>query len=221
MTIGPYLPTRWLITTPDFSDDPDIFPLLAGQNFLSLKTPTFSTTVHRARSGRITRLANWGAPIWNFKAGYNFLRDKPPTQGELQSLWAFFANRRGAWGWFYYYDPKDHTVTDQTIATGNGTTTAFQLSRSVSAEGLNPFVEPVYVASGTLVVTVGGTPTTAYTIGEFGMITFDTAPAAAARIAWTGEFMFLCRFQDDKLSTQQLLSDVWSEDGVAFESLKP
>lgn len=221
MPLGPFLPTRWLITTPDFADDPDVFPLLPGRGFLSLKTPSFSTTTHESRSGRKTFLANWSAPIWKFKARFEFLRDKPPSKDELHRLWGFFANRLGSWGGFFYYDPFDHTVTDQTIATGNGTLTTFQMVRDIADGQSVAYREPVYVFAANPTVTVGGTATTAFTLGQFGQITFTTPPASGARIAWTGTFMFLCHFTQDDLSTEQLLADVWSEGGVSFESLKP
>lgn len=221
MPIGPFFPARWLITTPDLADDPDVFPLLPGQSFLSNKTPGFSTTTKEARSGRKTFLANWSSPIWTFKTRYEFLRDKPPSKNELQRLWGFFANRFGAWGGFYYFDPRDNLVTDQTVATGNGVQTTFQLVRDVAAGTSLAFREPIYVLNGYPALTVAGTPVTGFVLGPAGSVIFDTAPANGSRIAWTGSFMFLCHFTQDNLSTEQLLSDVWSDSGLGFESLKP
>jgi hypothetical protein len=52
---SPYLPTRWLVTTPDLADDPDVFPLLPGQMFVSQKAPSWTTTVKTSASGRQVR----------------------------------------------------------------------------------------------------------------------------------------------------------------------
>ncbi len=64
----PYLPTRWLITTPDLADDPDVFPLLPGQTFLAQKAPGWSTTTRKAASGRQVRASQCVAsPTWSLQ----------------------------------------------------------------------------------------------------------------------------------------------------------
>jgi hypothetical protein len=50
----------------------------------------------------------------------------------------FFLQLQGQFGTFLYTDPDDNTVTGQAFATGDGTTTAFTIERS-----LGGFLEPV------------------------------------------------------------------------------
>ena len=49
----PYLPTRWLVTTPDLADDPNVFPLIAGQTYqlnVSLQNAAVVTTTVTANN---------------------------------------------------------------------------------------------------------------------------------------------------------------------------
>lgn len=216
--VQPYLPSRWLITTAFPLEDPDVFPLLPGQVFLTKKSPTWSTDVKRANSGRERRRMNWSFPLWNFQVQYEVLRDGPGTQ-ELQALLAFFNAHAGQYQEWFYYDPSDHAVTDQVVGTGNGTKTTFQLTRTIS-DGVLTFTEPVFAVQGTPVFKVNGVPTSA-TVGAYGVITFASAPAAAATISWTGNFMFLCRFSQDNLDLQQMMQGLWSQSGLSFQSQKP
>lgn len=214
----PYLPSRWLISAADVSDDPDIFPFLIGQSFLQLKTPMWSTKVDTAVSGVERRRALWSYPIWKFKVGYDMLRDAPATP-EVQKLWTFFNAHAGQFQAFLYYDRTDNAVSGQSIGTGDGSTTTFQLVRTMTYGGIT-FTEPVRAVSGTPMVTVAGTPTTAFTIGALGQITFTSAPAGGAAIAWSGNFFFLCRFGQDELDTSALMSGLWNGNGLAFQTVK-
>jgi uncharacterized protein (TIGR02217 family) len=217
---SPYLPTRWLVTTPNLADDPDVFPLLPGQMFVSQKAPSWTTTVKTSASGRQVRAASASAPIWSFKVGYDFIRDRVATP-ELAKLLGFFNTRQGQLGSFFYYDPTDNAVVDQPVATGDGRLATFQLTRTVAAGGPYAFVEPVYVLNGTPTVTVAGAATTAFSLGAHGSITFTTPPPQGAAIAWSGGFMFWCHFTTDQITPAQQVASLWSLDGLTFESLKP
>ncbi|WP_242923297.1 DUF2460 domain-containing protein [Caulobacter sp. CCUG 60055] len=97
----------------------------------------------------------------------------------------------------------------------------FQLNRTVGANSPSPFVEPVAVIWTQPTVTVGGAATTAFTIGPYGAIQFSTAPAAGAQIVWSGQFLFLCRFDEDQLDATQMFKDLWSQGGLNFVTIKP
>lgn len=214
-----YLPTRWIISSADVNDDPDIFPFMPGQSFLQLKTPVWSTDIQTSVSGRERRRQLWSFPKWRFKIAYEVLRDAPDKL-ELQKLFTFFNMHAGSYQEFFYYDHSDHSVVGQSIGTGNGVTTAFQLTRTMTM-GAITFTEPVRAISGTPTVYVNGTPTTAYTVGAYGVITFTTPPAAAAVITWTGSFFFLCRFEKDELDAAQMMQGLWSNSGLDLVSVKP
>jgi uncharacterized protein (TIGR02217 family) len=214
----PYLPSRWLISTPDLADDPDVFPLLPGQVFVTKKSPTWSTDIKQAVSGRERRRQNWVYPLWNFQVQYEVLRDGPSFL-EQQRLIAFFTAHAGQYQQFFYFDPSDNKVVNQPVGTGDGITTDFQLTRTFAA-GRVSFTEPVRGLNGNPVVTVNGTATSV-TAGAFGQIVFASPPATGAAIAWSGSFLFLCRFTQDNLDVQQMMAGLWSQSGLAFASVKP
>ncbi len=216
----PYLPMRWLVTTPDLADDPDVFPRLPGQGFVSEKTPVWSTTVRTTASGRQVRASQCSSPTWRFRIGYEFIRDRI-TSAELARLYGFFNTRQGQLGSFYYYDPNDNLVTAQQVAVADGIATTYQLTRTVAAGTPFAFVEPVYVLNGAPAVTVGGAPATGFSVGEYAQIVFPTAPPEGSAIVWSGSFLFWCRFSQDTLSPAQMVRSLWSLDGLQFESVKP
>ena len=214
-------PSRWLLTASDLSTDPDVFPVLPGQEFVAKKSPQWSTGIKRAASGREIRIPYWSFPLWSFQVKYEFLRQRPPSKDELGQLWAFFNSRQGKAGFFYYLDPNDNQVSNQVVGVGDGLRIGFQLNRTVGANSPSPFVEPVAVIWTQPTVTVGGAATTAFTIGPYGAIQFSTAPAAGAQIVWSGQFLFLCRFDEDQLDASQMFKDLWSQGGLNFVSIKP
>lgn len=217
---APYIPSSWQISTGPTVDDADLFPLFPGRNFSVLKTPTFSTGKKVATSGRSVRTAFWSYPIWNFKLSHEVLRDRLSLP-EIGKLWGFFANHLGGFAAFYLYDPADNTVTNWQFGTGDGSTTAFALTRGVAPGTAFAFTEPVLGLLGTPTIKVAGTPTSAYTLGSAnGQIVFNSPPANGAALTWSGQFLFLCLFPDDKLDTTQLFADLWGSQGLNFESVK-
>ena len=213
---APFIPVRWMIDTPNLVD-PDVFPLLPGQMFLMFKKPEWATTVQEAKSGRELRASGWSSPKWHFKVKYEFIRHREPTQGELFQLYSFFNTRQGQFLDFWYFDPTDYQVTDQYIGNGNGLATVFQLTRS-----MNGWIESIYKVQGVPVVKFDGVVTAApYTMGDYGVITFDDPVPDGVAVSWTGQFMYLCRFEQDDLSVAQMYSDLWSQDGISFVSIKP
>lgn len=220
------LPTRWLVPSGySTTNDPDVFPTLAGQNFIVNKSPKYPPTIVKtAASGREVRVQLASQPTWDFKLSYEFLTNNPPTVSDLQTLQAFFLTRYGQALPFFFYDPYDNAVANQQFATGDGATTTFQLLRTINAGANNAFVENVYALLGTPTVKVAGvakTYGTDYTIGSYGSITFASAAAASAALTWSGQFLFLCRFAQDNLDAEQFALNLWSAKGVAFQSWHP
>lgn len=214
----PYVPSRWLISAADVSDDPDIFPFMVGQMFLQHKTPVWSTKTDMSVSGIERRRAMWSYPIWRFKVGYEFLFDTPSAP-EINKLHTFFNAHLGGYKTWFFYDRTDNTALSQAFGTGDGVKTTFQLSRTRSYGGIT-FTEPVRGISGTPTIYINGTPTSAYTIGAYGAITFTTPPAAGAVLSWSGKYFFLCRFLKDELDTSQMMNSLWNGSGIEFQTVK-
>jgi len=123
---------------------PPVFPPLAGQGWSVHKKPTFSTIVASHVSGREVRDALYANPIWQFELTFDGLDGTSSGQygglgaSSLQSLMGLYLQCQGQYGSFLYYDPSDYAVSGQPFGTGDGTTTTFQLART-----LGGFSEPV------------------------------------------------------------------------------
>ena len=213
-----------------------IFPALSGQDVTVHRKPTFSTQIASHVSGREIRNPLYQNPVWNFEAKFAALDSTAAGQyGKVgaqtrQAIEGLFGACQGRFGTFLYYDPTDYTVVGQAFGTGDGATTAFQLSRVIG--GMSEWVTQPILSSTTLyfpggqsaavaalVVKVTGTTTSAYTISN-GLITFSSPPAASAALTWTGAFGFLCRFDDDTLDFEQIFPGLWLCDSVKFRSVR-
>jgi hypothetical protein len=123
---------------------PPIFPPLAGQGWSVHKKPTFATIVASHVSGREVRDALYANPIWRFELTFNGLDGTSSGQygglgaSSLQSLMGLYLQCQGQYASFLYYDASDYAVSAQPFGTGDGTTTTFQLQRS-----LGGFSEPI------------------------------------------------------------------------------
>lgn len=73
-----------------------------------------------------------------------------------------------------------------------------------------------YIPTTTAAVTIPA----AYSLSDTGVVTFVTAPAAAAVLTWTGQFLFRCRFDQDDIAPSQMMAQLWSLSGLQFYTVK-
>ena len=194
------------------------FPDLRGLSWEYTLTPTFSTGVQQATSGREVRAAFWSAPLWKLSLSYAFLHDDQQHvdsngYSELQQLVGFFLARQGAFDSFLIdlvqltRKPQDSTVSGQPIGTGDGSTTSFQLVRNIGG-----YLEMVQNPAGqTALVYVAGTPKvqgTDYTISN-GLVSFASPPAAAAAITADFQWLWRVRFAQDEQEFANFMYLLW------------
>ncbi len=194
-----------------------VFPTLPGLAYPVKWTPIWSTIHQVSASGKDSPLGVWSYPKRRYELSFEFLRSIAATP-EMQTLVGFFHSVRGSALAWQFTDEDDGAVTAQAFGSGTGAQTAFQLVRSFGS-----FVEPVFAPSGTPIITVAGVTKTAgvdYTIGTTGLVTFATAPANGAALAWTGSFNWLCRFDNDTLDVTKFMDKHWSADSVTFTTVK-
>jgi uncharacterized protein (TIGR02217 family) len=218
---APFLPSRWVITPADNTDDPDVFPILKGQMFKIEKTPVWSTKTDISVSGVERRRSLFSYPIWRFQLGYGVLRDGAAYL-ELQRLITFFNLKSGSMTAFFFYDKDDYFAVAMPFGTGDGVTATFQVTRTTSIGGAGlTFSEPVRGFDGTPTFYVNGVATSA-TVGPLGTVTFASPPANGTSLTWTGSFYFLCRFSADDLSgLSQVASGLWALNAFGFQTFKP
>ena len=203
------------------------------------KTPTFEggSLVAKSPTGHRTGLSLKPYATWDFSVDLNAVQGGEAIQGSvLQMFLGTFLATCGGAGFFLFTDPNDNIVDDSGLAIpqscmlnvtpgaaapmgllGDGVSTQFQLARQID-QGVDIIQQvsnvTVFVNNVAAVVTISTT----------GVITFAVAPAAGAKLNWTGNFQYLCQFKDDSLHdlarvNKNSLGFLWSCGSVAFESV--
>ena len=194
-----------------------LFPALAGIGWSVKRSPVWKTRAQQAISGKETRLADWSYPAWHWELTFDFLR-ADPVAAEFQSLAGFFNARQGAFGTFLYADADDNAVAGQSLGTGDGATTTFQLIRAFGS-----FIEPVLAPNVVNAVTLAGVAqsSSSYSVDPAtGLLTFTAAPVSGAAIAADFSYYFRCRFAEDTLDFEKFMATLYRAQKLAFVSLK-
>lgn len=197
---------------------PPLMPSLPGFMFPVKRKKIWNTAKADALSGKKTRLGNWTYPQYGYQIGYDFLRSDP-AHVEWQTLEGFIDSVAGAAGLFLYNDVNDNTAAAQLFGAGDGVTTTFQLVRTIGGFAA-PVFAPVLSAGLVTQVTVGGTPTTAYSVSPYGQIIFTAAPALGQLLQWTGTFYWACYFDDDTTEFVNDLQNWFSVKSLNFTTSK-
>ena len=190
------------------------FPSLSGIEWPLKRKVIWKTLKQESLSGKTTNIPLWTFPRYQWSASFSTLRYAVGL-AEYQSLMGFINALSGAAQPFYYTDTNDNTVSGQSFGLGDGATTSFQLVRA-----LGGYAEPMQSIVGTPVITVSGTPTTAFTVSNVGVVTFTTAPAVSAALLWSGSFRWLCRLDSDEAEFSEFVSSIYSMDKLQFTSEK-
>ena len=114
------------------------FPSLPSIGFPK-RSPVWSTIKQPSVGGQESRFAQWSYPKWRYEIPFEVLRNYSGFN-EFDSLAGFYNQIYGSAGFFQYNDPNDGLIVNQPLATGDGTTTSFQLVRSKGG-----FAEPVFL----------------------------------------------------------------------------
>lgn len=189
-----------------------VFPTLPGMGLMTRRI-MHRNIVQTASSGREVRIVLWKYPRYEWDITFNFL-DMDGVKA-FQTIADMFNLQHGGFGTMLFVDPTDYKVTDQTIGTGNGSTTKWQLQRSFGG-----FNEPVYAIKTDVVAPViklNGSVTSAYTINnDTGEITFSSAPGGGVTITGTYEYYYRVRFKDDQTEYQEILTKMWESKKITL-----
>ncbi len=180
--------------------DDVLYPFALGRN--SSVAPEFSTSIAVTASGHERRNSLWSDARLHFDVGAGIR-----SEAELSELVGFFRARRGPARGFRIMDPFDHssngmtgtpTMLDQLIGIGDGARADFPLIKSYGAG--EPQVRPITRPRvDTLVVSVGGVASTAWTLGGKGVIRLLVAPPARTEVRAGFLFDVPVRFAEDRL----------------------
>ncbi len=181
-----------------FDDVP--YPFALGRS--ASVAPEFSTSIAVTASGHERRNSLWSDARLHFDVGPGIR-----SETELSELIAFFRARRGPARGFRIMDPFDNssngmtgspTMLDQLLGLGDGVRADFQLVKAYA--GPEPQIRPITRPhAATLLVSVGGAASTAWTLGEKGVLRFLAAPPAGAEVRAGFRFDVPVRFAEDRL----------------------
>ena len=167
--------------------------------------PMRKTVIATSGSGFEHRNAQWADSRRSYNAGYGI-----KTTNDLHDVIDFFEERNGRLHGFRWKDradfrsgkPKDAVAfNDQTIGTGDGSTTAFQIKK-VYGSTYAPYSRDIKkTVSGTVVVGINGVEqSSGWTVDNTtGIITFTTAPGSGLSVTAGFEFDVPVRFDTDFL----------------------
>lgn len=181
--------------------DDVIYPFALGRS--TSVAPEFSTSVSVTSSGHERRNSLWADARVHFDVGPGIR-----SETELGELLGFFRARRGAARGFRMSDPYDHssngmtgspTQLDQLLGVGDGTVAEFQLTKSYGT-GAEPQVRPITrPRAETLLVSVGGIPSTDWVLASKGKLIFGSAPPIGAEVRAGYLFDVPVRFAEDRI----------------------
>lgn len=196
------------------------------------KTPHGNNVRTKTGAGRRSGYTLMPYPTWDFKLDLSFIDGAENAASVLQDFLGCYIETHCGGTFFLFTDPNDSAVTlAQGVMlnvlpgaavpmgqTGDGVSTTFQVARTIGT-GVD-ILQNVTISA----VQINGTPTTAYTISDEGLITFTSAPAADAVLTWSGTFRYLCQFTDDTVDDLARVSKnsggfLWSCSSIAFESV--
>lgn len=200
---------------------PPVFPTLAGQAWSVHKRPTFSTRVASHVSGREVHTAYYAQTLYEFEVTFDALVStaNPALAGagatSLQTLLGFYLAAQGQLNSFLYIDPTDSVATNQTVGTGDGTTTTFALARTIGG-----YTEPVSWVTAINAVSVAGAAQGGWSLATPNLLTLASAPAAGAAVTASFAYAFLCRFLDDQQDFENMMAGLWQLQSLKFRSVR-
>lgn len=161
--------------------------------------PERATDIVTLSSGREERNSRWLHSRRRYNAAYGI-----KSRAGMQSVLAFFEERRGRFHSFLWRDGLDHSSDGrQEIGTGDGVAVQFQL---VKRYGLtfDPYLRPITKpVAASVAMFVDDVANVDFTVDDTsGVVTFDAAPAEGAVIAASFEFDTHVRFDTDRLEVQ-------------------
>ena len=215
---GPALPP--LAPSPD--PLPEIyptFPKLDALGWSARIAPRFSTAVADHVTGRSLRRAARAIASYDIELEFNGLRGDA-AEPDLQAIFGFFSTLGGRSAPFWFAPPGLSSVTGQSLGLGDGKRLGFPLQRSVGV-----YTEPAAGASLVSAVYINGTPLPSIdwsvTAGYAPSVLFVSPPAAGASIGADFQLLWLCRFADDQLESEEALAMLFALRSVKLVSVRP
>jgi uncharacterized protein (TIGR02217 family) len=161
--------------------------------------PEFNTTITTTQAGFEQRNINWqkARGRWDVSTGIK-------NKTDMETVIAFFRARFGKAYGFRFKDWSDYQGVNQSLGTGNGTKTAFQLVKNYFSGSNNYSRDIKKPVSGTVKIYLNSIlQSSGFTIDHAtGMVTFSSAPANGVLVNADFDFDVPVRFDADQLAVR-------------------
>ena len=212
-SVPPMIPT---VAFPDFT-------LAAnGAGWSVHRSPTWSTQIAAAVSGREVRNPNYVLPLYAFELTYDALLSGGAPVGALgaqtlQALMGFFLQMQGQLFGFLFTDPDFCQQAAGLCGAGNGSATTFPLVRSVGN-----YTEQVQAANVVTAVYVNGVAlaSSAWALSNGNELVLSAAPANGALVTADFSYYFVCRFTDDVHDYEEFMAQLHTLKSCKFRSVR-
>ncbi len=179
--------------------------------------PEFNTSVSTTFGGFEQRNVNWqkARGRWDVSTGIK-------NKADMDAVIAFFRARFGKAYGFRFKDWADYQAVGQNIGTGNGTLTAFQLTKTYSSGG-NSYVRDIKKpVSGTVKIYLNAVlQSSGYSVDHAtGIVTFSSAPGAGVIVSADFDFDIPARFDTDQLSVRTDGPGIYVWDGIPIVEIR-
>jgi hypothetical protein len=106
-----------------------VFPLSTYGGYVKSSEMISSVRIDESASGKEARSSWWSVPRWRYQIAFDVLRRD--ARADLQQLVNHFARHFGQLDSFLLLDPEDNAASAHGFGVGDGSTTTFQLQRSL------------------------------------------------------------------------------------------
>lgn len=204
------------------------------------KSPHFNSVIQpNAASKGASSVGIMPYPTWQFEFDMDAVTgNEALANSTIASFLGTYMVCQGRNSLFNFTDPQDNNISTSGIMlnvtagaaspmgrTGDGVSTKFQLARTIGSG-----VDIIQNLNGAITLKVNGSTVSNYTISSTGVVTFTptgspavAAPANGATLTWSGNFYFLCRFDEDTVDlvrsfTTNSGTDQWHGSSIKFSS---
>jgi uncharacterized protein (TIGR02217 family) len=177
----------------------------------STKTQKWNTKIQKSASKRRKTLSRQSYPEYELDCTYTCL-----DTAEVDYVAGFFAKMHGQAGTFLWKDDQDYKCDKTWIGTGDGSTTGFQIVRSLEGQ----FFEPVLnIVPGTLKVFVDNVQVSEI-LGDDGWDVLAAAPAAGSIITASFEYYWRVAFAKDEMEWENFWDRFYRIKSVKLVTVK-
>jgi uncharacterized protein (TIGR02217 family) len=175
----------------------------------------YSTDIVINRGGYEKRNQNWADPLGMWEIGM-----VNRTLAQTLQLQAFLHRMKGKTHSFLFLDHKDSQM--KRVAASRITSTTYQLRQRYSTLGETTFVDVIHPDPDTLDVSLGGRPTSGWSVDPTtGIVTLAAGVGTSTAVQGTGRYYIEVRFDTDHFEPEENEQGIYSWPSIPLVEVRP